>query len=200
MNKKQCRPIFVFLFLILIIITKAGSDSLGYDEINYFLPVGNDRSPHFSDLTDRIIGRYGDYRKSHIRGHKHSGIDIKGNFNEPVYSIGQGVVSHIFRDFPHKTIYIRHQDERVTPFYSVYIHVEDIQVHIGESVTENTIIGRLFNPIELEQSDFGTPPHLHFEIRHNIDDKGNASFSCMTIRELNDYCMNPIMFFRKKLR
>ena len=200
MNTKQHRSIFVLLFLILILLTKTGSDSFGYDEINYFLPVGNDRSHDFKDLKDRIIGRYGDYRKSHIRGHKHSGIDIKGNFNESVYSIGQGVVIHIFRDFPHKTIYIRHQVERGTPLYSVYIHVEDIRVHTGESVTENTIIGRLFNPIELEQSDFGTPPHLHFEIRHNIDDKGNASFSCMSILELNDYCMDPIMFFRKKLR
>ena len=199
MNTKQHRPIFVLLFLLLILLTKAGSDPLGYDEINYFLPVGNDRSHYFKDLTDRMIGRYGDYRKSYIRGHKHSGIDIKGNFNEPVYSIGKGVVSQIFRDFPHKTIYIRHQDVGGTPFYSVYIHVEDIQVHIGENVTENTIIGRLFNPKELNQSDFGTPPHLHFEIRHNIDDKGNASFSCMTIRELNNYCTDPLIFFEKGL-
>lgn len=111
MNTKQHRSKLVLLFLILILLIKAGSDSLGYDEINYFLPVGNDRSHDFKGLTDRIIGRYGDYRKSYIRGHKHSGIDIKGNFNEPVYSIGQGVVSHVFRGFPHKTIYIRHQDE-----------------------------------------------------------------------------------------
>lgn len=199
MDIKQRRPIFVLLFLILILITKTGADPLGYDGINYFLPIGSDRSYDFKDLTDRIIGRYGDYRKSHIRGHKHSGIDIKGNLSEPVYSIGQGMVSHIFRDFPHKTVYIRHQDKRGIPFYSVYIHLEDIQVHQGEKVTENTIIGRLFNPKELDQSDFGTPPHLHFEIRHNIDDKGNASFSCMTMGELNNYCMDPLTFFEKGL-
>jgi len=198
MDIKQRRPILILLILILILLTKTGSDPLGYGGISYFSPVGNDRLHHFKDLTDRIIGRYGDYRKSSIRGHKHSGIDIKGNFNEPVYSIGKGVVTCIFRYFPNKTIYIRHQDVRGTTFYSVYIHVEDIRVHIGEKVTENTIIGRLFNPKELGRSNFGTPPHLHFEIRHNTVDKGNATFTCMTIRELNNYCMDPIMFFRKR--
>jgi murein DD-endopeptidase MepM/ murein hydrolase activator NlpD len=199
MKIKQSRPLFILILFILILLAKAGSDPLWSDGIDYLLPVGNDRSRNLKDLEDRIIGSYGDYRKSHITGHKHSGIDIKGDFNEPVYSIGRGLVSHIFRDFPHRTIYIRHQDERGTPFYSVYIHIEDIQVQLDENVTENTIIGRLFNQEELDQSDFGTPPHLHFEIRHNIDDNGSASFSCMTIRELNNYCMDPLTFFEQEL-
>ena len=78
MDIKQRHPTITLLLLILILLTKTGGGPLGYDGINYFLPVGNDRSHDFKDLTDRIIGRYGDYRKSYITGHRHSGIDIKG--------------------------------------------------------------------------------------------------------------------------
>lgn len=198
MDIRRRRPILILLFFLSILSTNTGSDTLGHGDIEYFLPLGENRSPYFKDLTDRIIGQYGDYRSSNVPGHKHAGIDIEGNFSEPVYSIGQGEVTNIFRDFPHKTIYIRHHDMRGTPFYSVYIHVEDIQVYIGEKVTENTIIGRLFNPKELNLSNFGTPPHLHFEIRHDISDNGNATFNSMTISELNNYCIDPITFFKKK--
>lgn len=146
MEIRRHRPILILLFLTLILLIYTGSNSLAYGGIKYFLPLGDDRSIHFKNIADRIIGRYGDYRISNIKGHRHSGIDIKGNFCERVYSIGQGEVTHIFRDFPNKTIYIRHQDMRGIYFYSVYIHVEDVQVHLGERVAENTIIGRLFNP------------------------------------------------------
>ena len=165
----------------------------------YFVPFGNDRTADYNKLINRIIGRYGDYRKSNLPGHKHSGIDIEGNFNETVYPIGDGTVTHIFRSFPHKTIYILHNDSRGKPFYSAYVHIEDIKVRIGDKVTKDTVIARIFNEEELEVSNFGTPPHLHFEIRHNIDDNGTASYKSMNINQLNKYCIDPLVFFKKSL-
>lgn len=188
------------LLIILIFFTTGLSfaNELGEilkSDLNFFSPLGNDRSD-YTKLKNRITGNYGDYRRSNVPGHKHSGIDIKGNFNEPVYSIGKGTVTHIFRRFPHKTIYIRHSHSKNMPFYSVYTHVKDIKIRIGDNVSEDTIIARIFNKKELEYSNFGTPPHLHFEIRHNIDDKGEASFKSMSISELNEYCIDPLIFFK----
>ncbi len=166
----------------------------------YFVPLGNDRTTDYNKLKKRITGRYGDYRKSNVPGHRHSGIDLEGKFNEPVYSIGDGTVTHIFRKFPHKTVYILHDNSGGKPFYSAYIHVEDIKVRIGDRVTKDTVIARIFNEEELNASNFGTPPHLHFEIRLSIDDNGAASYNSMNISGLNKYCMDPSLFFEKTLK
>lgn len=181
-------------FLVLLITEPALVSEAVASNPKYLLPIGSDRAD-YNKWIKNIIGRYGDYRRSHVKGHKHSGIDIRGNFGETVYSIGRGTVINIFREFPHKTIYIRHSESEL--FYSVYIHVEDIQVNIGDRVSENTPLARIFNRDELNMAEFGTPPHLHFEIRHNIDDKGDATFKSMTLEDLNKYCINPLKFFKK---
>ncbi len=189
----------ILLFFMSGFISSSEERELLISDLVYYIPLGNYRTD-YAKLKERIIGKYGDYRSSNVPGHKHSGIDIEGNFSEPVYSIGKGTVTHIFRGFPHKTIYIRHSDGKGMPFYSVYIHVEDIKIKVGDRVTKNTIIARIFNKEELMSSNFGTPPHLHFEIRHNINDKGEASYKSMSIYELNQYCMDPLIFFNNTLK
>ena len=184
------------LLIIFLPQSLYGADRLLLDASEYLLPLGKNRTLYDSKFTQRIIGKYGDNRISKIKGHKHSGVDIQGDFGETVYSIGKGTVTHIFRNFPHKTIYIRHNDRKNIVFYSVYIHIEDIQVNVGDPVTKDTPIGRIFNHEELISADFGTPPHLHFEIRHCIDDKGEASFKSMSIQELDKYCLDPLRFFK----
>ncbi len=200
-NKKN-----IFFLAAVIIFIISGSvfsadpaEILTYDH-RYFNPLGNDRAADYSKLKKRIIGQYGDFRKSNVPGHRHSGIDLEGKFNEPVYSIGDGTVTHIFREFPHKTIYVLHNHGRGKPFYSAYVHVEDIKVRVGDRVNKDTIIARIYNEDELRDSNFGTPPHLHFEIRHNIDDNGAASYKSMNVIELNKYCIDPLIFFDKTLK
>jgi len=188
-------PILLF-FMPEFIFCNEQAEIPTYDH-RYFVPLGHDRTTDYNSLKKRIIGRYGDYRKSNVPGHKHSGIDLEGNFSEPVYPIGEGKVTHIFRSFPHKTIYIMHNDSRGKPFYSAYVHIEDIKVRVGDRVTKDTVIARIFNEEELRASDFGTPPHLHFEIRHNIEDNGTASYKSMNISELNKYCIDPLIFIKK---
>ena len=198
MNK--LKSISTCLLILLIPLSLFASDISLSNNLEYFVPLGNDRSIDYNKFKKRILDKYGSYRSSKVRGHKHAGIDIHGNFGETVYSIGEGTVINIFRNFPHKTIYIRHNENKEPPFYSVYIHVEDIKVNIGDVVTGNTPIARIFNKEELKLANFGTPPHLHFEIRHNIDDKGDATFKSMSISELNKYCIDPLIFFRKRLK
>lgn len=164
-----------------------------------FTPFPEPARSDFSSIRRRVIGRYGDYRRSHRVGHKHAGIDLKGAFSEGVYPIGIGQVIEIFRSFPNKAIVIKHVLPDSSTTFSVYTHVEDISVDIGDWVSERTQIARLFTEEELQRADFGTSNHLHFEIRKSYDDHGRASWQSMTAEELDRYCQDPLEFFRAHL-
>ncbi len=159
---------------------------------SFYSPFRDRTGFQFKYYKDRIISKYGIHRSSEIYGHKHAGIDIEGEHSQNVYAIGKGKVINIFREFPHKTIYVRHMHNVEEPVYSVYIHIENIQVNIGDEVTENTVLGRIFNKDELLRLNFNTAPHIHLEIRHDVSDNGDATFTSMTKEELNKYCINPL--------
>ena len=182
----------LFLFLTIPATTQGRPE----EKCIFYFPIRTTTVPMTYKLFEnRIIGRYGDIRKSHLAGHRHAGIDVCGNYNEWMFAIGPGTVVAVFREFPDKTVYIRHVIEKSTVVYSVYIHLEDIAVAVGDYVTKDTPVGRLFNKQELVLSDFGVRPHLHLEIRHDLSDRGKATFTGMAIDELNRYCYDPLPFF-----
>ncbi len=150
-------------------------------------------------IRRRLSGRYGDYRRSYKPGHLHAGIDLRGDFEETVYPVGRGFVYLVFRDFPHKSVVVKHTLPDGSIFYSMYVHLEDIRVEEGDAVTEKTPLARLFNREQLKKADFGTANHLHLEIRKSLDDGGWASASSMTMEELNRFCLDPLEFFRRRL-
>ena len=128
-----------------------------------------------------------------------AGVDLEGSFNETIYAIGYGQVHLIFRDFPHKSVIIKHHLEGGDLLFSVYTHVEDIEVNVGDWVEVRTPLARLFNEDELKQANFGTPNHLHLEIRKSLADEGRASYSSMTKQDLNKFCIDPMEFFKANL-
>jgi len=166
--------------------------SYGWNGVALWSPQRENGVMEFRHYLRRIISTYGAHRSSPIYGHRHAGIDIKGRYSEKVYAIGKGRVLWVTGEFPNTAIYIQHQGVHEKPFWSVYIHVQGIAVDIGDEVSENTIIGRIFNEDELRRSGFNTRPHLHLEIRHDISDNGRATFECMSKMELNHYCVNPL--------
>ncbi len=184
----------IYFYLTILLLASAFTYELT-TTLKFFAPFRTNGKLTFHYYLKRITGFYGDHRSSDIYGHKHAGVDIKGDYGEIVYAIGAGEVINIFRDFPNKTVYIRHFG-KYKNIISAYIHIEDIRIEVGDRVTEKTIIGRILNKEELDESQFGTPPHLHLEMRHNSKDKGNATFNCMTVNELDRYCINPIKFFK----
>ena len=135
---------------------------------------------------------------SFVKGHKHSGIDLKGKISEKVYSVGTGQVVDIHLSFPHLTLVLKHYLSDGSIIYSSYKHIEDIMVKTGDKVDENTHLARLFNEDELKRSKFGVT-HLHFEIRKSIKDGGTASWTSMTMEELDKYCIDPMKFLKKRL-
>jgi murein DD-endopeptidase MepM/ murein hydrolase activator NlpD len=183
-----------------VIQTAAASKETGPPQFEIYSPFKDPDRKNLRTLRRRIIGRYGDYRRSYKPGHLHAGTDFRGAFEELVYPIARGEVYLLFREFPHKTIVIRHDHPVGEIFYSLYVHVEDIRVREGEAVDENTPLARLFTEDELFRADFGTDVHLHLEIRPSLEDGGAASYSSMNRADLDRFCMDPLVFFRRHLR
>jgi len=165
-----------------------------------FSPFQDSDRQSFRLLKKRLVGRYGEYRRSYKPGHLHAGIDLQGRYSEEVYAVGRGRVTHIFRTYPNKTVIIKHFLRDAGSFYSVYTHLEDIHVNLGDRVDERTPLARLFTEKELLDAKFGTANHVHLEIRKSMEDEGSASYSSMTLDELNKFCLDPLEFFRKKMR
>lgn len=163
-------------------------------------PFKDKNRKSFSAIRMRKTSRYGEFRSSYKPGHLHAGIDLKGDFNESIYPIGNGQVTKIYHFFPHKSIIIKHTCPNNTTFYSIYTHLEDICVEEGNWVNTKTKLARLFNEEELKRSDFGTANHLHLEIRKSYDDNGRASYASMTQKALDKFCYDPEKFFRKNLK
>jgi murein DD-endopeptidase MepM/ murein hydrolase activator NlpD len=192
----------ICLLLMLLSIFSNSFISMAEDSdklcTKFFSPfIEQDRS-NYQTIVNRCFSEYGDYRSSNIKGHKHAGIDLRGKLSEKIFPIGVGKVYDIIWSFPNLAIAIIHPLPNDEYIYSLYVHIEDIQVKIGDWVDQNTVIARLFNSDEFKKSQFQTA-HLHLEIRKNMEDHGRASYSSMNMKDLNKYCINPKEFLKKHL-
>ncbi|MFY0601766.1 MAG: M23 family metallopeptidase [Cyclobacteriaceae bacterium] len=131
-------------------------------QIEIRLPVDSDSI----ELTE--IGDFGIIRKArpNIPAHHHTGIDIKrpnGNYQaEPIYTIADGEVISKRTDGPYAQLIIFH-DLAIGPVWTVYEHIAEIEVELGELVTQDKPIARFFNRQELDQYGWQFD-HFHFEI------------------------------------
>ena len=87
----------------------------------------------------------------------HKGWDIAGAAGTPVYAVADGEVKFAGwnkRGYGNLVV-IDHGS-----YQTLYAHLrEEPLVHVGQTVTAGTLIGRMGN------TGFSTGPHLHFEIR-----------------------------------
>jgi murein DD-endopeptidase MepM/ murein hydrolase activator NlpD len=184
---------FATICMALLII--AGTDMYSIAAENIFLPIGVIDRSNYKELAKRSLNGFGAYRTA---GHKHAGLDIGGKYEEPVYSIGVGIVRAIYGEYPYKTVLIEHQLGNGEAIFSGYTHIEDISVVENDLVDENTIIGRMFDKEEYMKSNF-YKNHIHFEIRKTMERYQGISIKCKTTEELNKYFYDPSAFFRKHL-
>jgi murein DD-endopeptidase MepM/ murein hydrolase activator NlpD len=87
----------------------------------------------------------------------HGGIDFSAEIGTPVYASGNGKVQQIIQksDGLGKCIVIDHGYN----FISLYAHLSEMDVRVGEEVKRGQIIGRAGNS--------GTvTPHLHYEVQY----------------------------------
>jgi murein DD-endopeptidase MepM/ murein hydrolase activator NlpD len=101
-------------------------------------------------------------------GRFHHGVDIRAKKGTTVLAAGTGVVEFAGRQNGYgKVIIIRHNSLK-----TVYAHLDDINVNVGDKVTHATTIGAT------GLSGNSTGPHLHFEIR-NLKDQSIDPMSVM---------------------
>ncbi len=185
-------------FILLIGFNGIEANWNNWKPLRFHTPFNELNRDKYSTLHKRTISTYGSHRNSYIKGHKHAGIDLMGKTNKKVYAIAKGKVVDIQLSFPNLTVVVKHEFGGLPPIFSRYTHIEDIRVKIGQKVDNKTCLARLFNSSELKNSRFGVN-HLHLEIRTRIDDDCSASWSSLTMTDLNKYCTDPLNFFNKVL-
>jgi murein DD-endopeptidase MepM/ murein hydrolase activator NlpD len=155
-----------------------------------------------SDLKKvKVISPFAVYRKSNLKGHKHSGIDmvplLKDKYIQ-VYPLATGVVCFVRIDPPFSTVVIKHKLKGNSFIYTSYIHLKEIYVQKGQQVDQNTAIGQLFTYEEAWKYN-GPYDHLHLEIRKSFDDYGCATYLCMTLQKLEEFFYDPFIFLKDNL-
>jgi len=141
-----------------------------------------------------------------VKLHFHTGIDLQnGNTiqpGEPVYPIAAGKVIAIEDPPPQRRITIEHRYTNRKKVWSVYIHIIEERVNVGDSVDTGTAIARLMNPAELETYGWDYN-HVHLEIMkklppHVSEFYQRKTFSCYNEKEVDKYFYDPHEFLRKQ--
>lgn len=149
-------------------------------------------------LFKKAFGKYGDYRSSKKKGHKHAGIDIKGNWNELFYAMSEGQVMFVSHHDLNSMVLIKHYLPDGAVVYSKYAHLKKVELQPGQHVNKNTKLGILFDKKTFKRSGYKFN-HVHLEIRQDYSDKGRASSYSMSMDELNKFCINPLNFLKKHI-
>jgi murein DD-endopeptidase MepM/ murein hydrolase activator NlpD len=140
-----------------------------------------------------------------VKLHYHTGIDLQNGTavspGEPVYAIAAGKVIAIEDPPPQRRITIEHLLPNGDKVWSVYIHIIDEKVKVGEIVDSETVIARLMNAAELER--YGKEyDHVHLEIMkkmpsHFINFDQRKTFNCYSEQQVDDYFYNPEEFLKR---
>lgn len=102
-----------------------------------------------------VTSRFGNREPTEIISAFHQGIDIGAVIGTPIHAAMEGTVvaSSLAGDYGNH-IKIQNGD-----ILTVYAHCSELNVSVGEYVSQNQIIGKVGNTGKV------TGPHLHFEIR-----------------------------------
>jgi murein DD-endopeptidase MepM/ murein hydrolase activator NlpD len=141
-----------------------------------------------------------------IGGHLHTGVDLM-KYNQDagakVYATSAGRVVSIYAREPNKSIMIMHKLTTGESIYSVYAHITDVQVSVGDTVDSNSFIAHLMNVEQLDKYGWKFN-HVHFEIlkkEPRVGETGNLlsySVLCRTKEQVDQHFYNPVSFLKEK--
>lgn len=129
-----------------------------FGDLSFISPIRFDTLDYF-----RVSSEYGDRRLFQYSNEKssraiHTGIDMAAREGVEVYAAAPGrVVLAKDRIISGMSVVLEH----LPGVYSIYFHLDSIQVEAGEMVEQAQVIGTI------GMSGLATGPHLHWEVRVN---------------------------------
>ena len=91
----------------------------------------------------------------------HQGWDIYAPVNAPIRAISDGTIVEAARGSKLGRYVVLRFTHGARQLYAVYAHLCQVSVAVGQVVTEGQVLGGTGT----DGNAWGTPPHLHFEIR-----------------------------------
>jgi len=136
-------------------VTSTGRNTVVYK--NSTLGLASIQQPISGRLTSRFA------ENSRIRSSSHTGLDIAAPKGTPVYPITSGKVTYSGRkgSYGNLVIVSHGKNSSGQAIESWYAHNTKLNVNVGDSVNENTVISNVGS------TGNSTGPHLHLEIRIN---------------------------------
>lgn len=135
----------------------------------WYLPINAVNRQSLENVRITTIGEFGKPRQARatVPAHLHTAIDVMRPTNnyidEPIFPAAVGTVISVRTDGPFAQIIIEHLEPDGEFVWTVYEHIAEARVGLGEAVDPQRAIGRFFNKNELHK--FGWQfDHLHFEI------------------------------------
>ena len=132
-----------------------------FDPDEFIIPeiIDNPDIPSIWPASGTVTSEFGEIRLTHI----HRGIDISNNTGTPVRSTANGTVIAVGTSGNMgKRIMIYHgTDENGNTYVTVYAHLSQFKISVGEKVSQGDLIGLMGN------TGLSTGTHLHYEVRVN---------------------------------
>jgi len=148
-------------FFALVEILPLIDPSSEFDPDEFIIPeiIDNPDIPSIWPASGVVTSEFGEVRLTHI----HKGIDIANVTCTPVRSTANGTVVAvgISGNFGKRIMIYHGTDEKGNTYVSIYAHLSEFKVEVGEKVDQGDLIGLMGN------TGVSTGTHLHYEVRVN---------------------------------
>ena len=145
-------------FFALIEILPLLDPSSEFDPDEYiFTGISADSDiPSIWPASGRVTSEFGEVRITGI----HRGIDIANAAGTPIRATANGTVIAVGTSGNYgKRIMLYHgTDEKGNTYVTVYAHLSEFKVRVGDNVSQGDLIGLMGN------TGYSTGPHLHYEV------------------------------------
>ena len=201
--------------LALVLVLAVGLSASSPHACVWVLPIDARDGQSWVSIRLTSIGQFGRPRQARpgVPAHLHTGVDIRrpgDNYEgEPVFPATAGVVISFRDDGPFAQLILEHPGCDAGIVWTVYEHVAEIAVAVGDRVSTDQPVGRFMNRSELDR--FGWQfDHLHFEIMrqrprpvepmvetpHRL--YGTYSLECFTRTDLEEHYYDPETFLKSR--
>jgi murein DD-endopeptidase MepM/ murein hydrolase activator NlpD len=148
-------------FFALIEILPLLDPTADFDPDEFIIPeiIDNPDIPSIWPASGTVTSEFGEVRLTHI----HKGIDIANYTGTSIRATANGTVIAVGTsgNFGKRIMIYHGTDENGTTYVTVYAHLSEFKVSVGEKVDQGDLIGLMGN------TGISTGTHLHYEVRVN---------------------------------